>query len=487
VTRRGASRAGSAGALVLLLAGSILEAQPAPPRGPLAIRHVTVIDVSTGNRLPDRTIFVADGRIARIDSGSPARDAGLEVDGRGKFVIPGLWDLHAHLTPFGESGMALLIANGATGVRDMGGPIDRLTGWRARIEEGTLVGPRIRLSGPMIDGLRRMPGFPGMKLIASNAAEARVAVDSLRRLGVDFVKLHWVTREVYLAAAAEARAVGLAFAGHAPLDATLDEIVATGPRSIEHESGLAIAASPNGPAILRWVVDSLAGLVRSGTADGWLLIQLSIAADSMAREGYPGGRPLPVYRQMVRAGVFATPTLVTIRAYFRRGDPALRTDPRFRFIPASLLRELDLVSPDSVLSPDERTRRERDFASTRADFRAMHDAGVGFLSGTDMGVFGIFPGFSLHDELGLLTEVGLSPLEAIQAATRSAGLAFGSPDIGVIAAGARADLVLLDADPLTAIGNTTRIRAVVADGRWYDRAALDRLLERAEVAARSGR
>ena len=207
---------------------------PAPPRSPFAVTHVTVVDVTSGAERADQTVLVIGDRIQRLGPAGRVRvpDAARSVDGRGAYLVPGLWDMHTHLVAFGELGMRLMIANGVTGVRDMGGSFDRLREWRSRIAAGALIGPRVRMAGPMLDDLRGIPGSPFSKVMVSTAEAARRAVDSVQALGVDFIKVHYVSRPVYLAIAAEARARRIPFAGHVPLDATLEEVVRAGPRSI---------------------------------------------------------------------------------------------------------------------------------------------------------------------------------------------------------------------------------------------------------------
>jgi cytosine/adenosine deaminase-related metal-dependent hydrolase len=219
--------------LTTLLSAAI--AGPAAAQSPtLVIRHVNVVDVVAGEVLPDQTVVVRGDRIAAIGA---SRDLAAStgpriVDGRGRFLIPGLWDMHVHtVVPSGRPLLALYVANGVTGVRDMAGEWDTLRHWRAEIASGALVGPRIVASGPYLEGGE----VPIPHLLTRTPEEARLAVDSLARLGVDFIKVHGqLTRDTYFAAARAARERRIPFAGHVARGVTAAEASDSGQRSLEH-------------------------------------------------------------------------------------------------------------------------------------------------------------------------------------------------------------------------------------------------------------
>jgi imidazolonepropionase-like amidohydrolase len=464
----------------LLVAPTALRSQAAPaspPRdsGPVAITRVTVVDVGRGRHLPGRTVLVEGTRIAAVGPAGavrvPARTrAGTRVrvvDGRGKYLIPGLWDVHVHLAAAGEGALPLLLANGVTSVRDMGGDPDTLKRWRARIRSGTLAGPRIRFAGPMLESARWLEGvrsipmpaglerFPLWALLprvgVAGPSDARRVVDSVAALGVDLVKVRTIASPAtFVAIAAAARRHGLPVAAHAPgMDLAS---AAAGLGSIEHTETVSFAL--DGPP--RQSADSVgAAFARAGT---WFTPTL-----------------------VAQLGWRLTPDSV---ANARIADTAGQLDPRDRYV-SRTLRDFWRFQM-SVKQYEE----PRDWAAQHrkelGEFRAMRRAGVGVLAGTDLGAVLVVPGFSLHDELALLVERGgLTPAEALAAATRNPPAFFGdrvARELGTVAPGKLADLVLLDADPLADIRNTTKIRAVVADGRLLDRAALDALLAAAERA-----
>src|SRR5579859_7487065 len=229
--------------VLFTLLASFAEAQSARDAKTLAITHVTVIDVTGAAPQPDMTVIVRGGRIAEIKNSSrkTPKDAQI-VDGHGKFLIPGLWDMHVH-TNFGdwlpggkEIILPLFVANGITGVRDMGGDLRLVKEWRDQIEAGTTLGPRMVISGPMIDGAP--PHFPA-SVPVSTAADARKAVDDLKQGGADFIKVQsYIPRDAYFAVAEEAKKQGMTFVGHVPDAIRASEASNDGQKSIEHYTGI---------------------------------------------------------------------------------------------------------------------------------------------------------------------------------------------------------------------------------------------------------
>ena len=407
----------------LVLAGgtvSTLAAQSSDST--LAITSVTVIDVAAGAARPRTTVVVRGNRISVVGPSTTVRaPAGARViDGTGRFLIPGLWDMHVHLGNAGEESLKEFVAHGVTGVRDMGvEQYEPLRRWRVEILSGARVGPRIVAAGPIVDG--PTPNWP-LRVTVPDAASARRAVDSLATVGVDFIKVHQqLTRDAYFAppagvlpVAAEARRLNLHFAGHVPVVVTGIEAVEAGQRSIEHLTGL------------------------PGSAD-------SVRRATLAA--------------FKRRGAWMDPTLSVYWALAHHRDSAVVNDPRVRTISASLRKFWDeqQSSWSGDLSPEGLTLLYR---SMIADTRAVHGAGIPLLTGTDLGFIYVYPGSGLHEEMAYLVEAGLSPLDALRASTLNPARYFGwERDLGTIAVGKLADLVLLDANPLTAIGNTRRIQA----------------------------
>lgn len=443
-----------------------------PPTGAVAITHVTVIDATGAPPQADMTVIVADHHIAalgRSDGLRPPAQADI-VDGRGKFLIPGLWDMHVHEVfgdwlPRNEKVVPpLFVANGITGVRDMGGDLEVLKEWRARVAAGTLLGPRMIIAGPMLDG--PTPRFPSSAPIA-NAADGRRVVDDLTRRGVDFIKIQsLIPRDGYFAAAEEAKRLGMVFVGHVPDAVRASEASNAGQKSIEHFTGIFEGCST--------IEDKLV----TGTPRG----------PGPNVRTYDPGRAQRLIALMARNRTWQVPTLVWERGQWLVDDIDLSHDPLTKYAPAAWK---DHTWPMFVhdimqsMDTDPLPVRKKFFQMELDMTLAMFRAGVPFMAGTDTaaGVH-VFPGFSLHQELALFVRAGLTPMQALQTATRNPAEFMGRlKDLGTIERGKLADLVLLDANPLDDIANTRRIRAVVLAGRYLDRSELDRMLKGVEDAA----
>lgn len=421
----------------------------------VAFTHVSVIDGTNPSPRPDQTVVIRGNRIAQVGpAASTSIPAGTTVmDSRGKFLVPGLWDMHVHtVMPGGRAVLALYVANGVTGVRDMAGDWAQITAWRREIADGRLVGPRIVAAGPYIEG----GDVPIPHILARTPEEAVAAVDSLARLGVDFVKLHsQFKREVYFAAARAARARGLRVAGHVPRSITPEEASDSGVSSIEHMLQVPTPCTPAESLALapRFPVQSVLGRCTSDDLQ-------------------------PLFARLVRNGTWVVPTLVAgyeIAVWPRRELPG---DTVAAYLPDSLRRYVAEIfpMPDSI-PPDADVVGRALFAKRVALVGAMYRAGVGILPGTDAPLRNSPPGFGLHGELALLAQAGLSPFDVLRLATLEPARYLGLLDsLGTIGPGKLADLVLLDADPLADIANLRRVGAVMANGRLLDAKAREALL-----------
>jgi imidazolonepropionase-like amidohydrolase len=440
----------------------------------LAITGVTVIDATGEPAQPGMTVVVTGNRITALGKSSLVRVPQLArvVDGNGKFLIPGLWDMHVHTAD--PSFLSLYLANGVTGVRDMHAlDPDVLFGMRKQVQEGKKLGPRIVAAGPLVDG--PMPFVPG-SLVAADARQGREAVRKLKQMGADFVKVYnKLPREAYLAIVDEAKKQGLPLAGHLPESVSAAEASDLGQKSIEHLTGIELACSDREDELRR---EAVAGLVKADNSAAWELLGRigARAADSSSPK-----KARALFARFVRNGTWQVPTLTVLRSLVSLDDPKFLADPRVKYMPPSIRSYWSLMK----LSPETVTGLKVRYKRATGLVRAMHQAGVPFLAGTDTpGVPFVFPGFSLHDELALLVaDAGFTPLEALQTATRDPARFLGrEKDLGTIEPGKLADLVLLDANPLTDIHNTTKIAAVVANGRLLPRRELDRLLAEVEAA-----
>lgn len=397
-------------ASLLALVASILHAQsPRVPQPRLAIVNVAVID-ATGCAVQDqKTVLVTGDRIeAIVDATAPLPKGSRIIRGDGKFLIPGLWDMHVHLT---ERDLPILVAYGVTGVREMGNVLADVDGWRGKITGGGLVGPHILRVGPILNGIEYGP----VQLTIENEAQARTAVRVLKKVGVDAIKLHVaLPRDAYFALADEARKQSIPFVGHVPRSVSPLEASNAGQASLEHIQTIFEGQFPPKP-------------------------------DSEPQ----------LFAAFAKNGTAYDPTLVAYRG---------STEPQN--VDSELVRQ----------HPDLIPGRKKFFDRFLQLVGMMNREHVILLAGTDLSVNfkWLSAGASLHDELALLVTAGLSPMEALQTATRNPGR-FLHIDAGTIEVGRRVDLVLLDANPLDDIRNTRKLRAVVLDGKLLDRSRLDAL------------
>jgi imidazolonepropionase-like amidohydrolase len=450
-----------------LLAACTPGRAPAPAAADLMVTHVTVIDGTGAAPQPDQTVLIGGGRILRIAaSGRTAVPAGARViDGTGRFLIPGLWDMHVHAwnrQPF----EAIYLAHGITGIREMGTGMDPQWGgegvwrWREAIRAEDAPGPRMVAAGHILNGgaadAQPIDFFKG----APTADAARAWVDSLAGRGVDFIKVYAaLSPDAYAAIAARAREHGLPFAGHVPALVGIRGASDAGQRSIEHLYDVLVAASTDEDAVRAEIAAALAGggspgsaaqIAEIGLTDRLLATQSAEKADAL-------------YRLLARNGTWVTPTLAT------QADPRCPRSPlpvpdsaALAGVPRMLHRFVALPAQTA----DEVARDCRRMEALLRVTGAMHRAGVPLLAGSDAPNPGVVPGIGLHHELELLVRAGLTPMEALQAATRNPARYLGMADsLGTVEAGKLADLVILDADPLADIRNTRRIHAVIANGR----------------------
>ena len=461
------------------------EARPERTTRPLAFVGVTVVDVERGVLVPARTVVVAAGRVAAVgEAGAVALPPGaLRIDAPGAYLAPALWDMHAHvyaISPLLD--LPLYVAYGVTSVRDMqgcpaeGDPFiawaEDKRRWSREAEAGLRVGPRVvsttsfMANGP---GMRaRLPDAPSF-FSTSTPEEARAFVRHEAGRGVDAIKVYdRIPRAAYFALAAEARRLGLDVVGHRPLGVSAAEAAAAGQRSIEHARVFLHEAHP-GSAALRAAAERGA----------WREDRRRLVDEhdpEIARA---------IFDSLRAHGTAYVPTHLTRWMDAYADDPRVREDSLLGYL-HPLMRWQWREDLDATVAADpspEARRAYRDFYRKGLEITgAAHGAGVRVLAGTDY----IVAGADLHRELEQLVAAGLTPAEALRAATlepaRFAGL---EATRGTVAAGKVADLLLLDADPLADVRNARRLRAVVFAGNLYDRAALEGLRRTVRARARS--
>lgn len=473
----------------------LLSACALPRSADVAIRGATIVDVASGTLVPDQTLLIAGNRIAAV---GPTEELGIPseaavVDAVGGYLIPGLWDLHVHSVANVAVDMdiasiaamdwhfPLFLAHGVTGVRNMNDGTGDVTleltnSVKRRLAEGELLGPRLLANGPSLDG---DPPLASNPVVLRTAAEARVAVEHLADAGADFVKVYEnLPREAYFAIVEEARRQGLRVDGHVPFRVTPKEAASAGQRTVEHPEGLAAGCS-NAAEAARDRFDRFLSEYDRQPDDEKFLAQFRYY-----RELYDSWDPaactsmIEAYR---RYGVALAADLVTYH-HVVHAEQVISDTASMRLVPHAIRRTWE-ARLDSETTRKFQSILRPIVPLQAAQVRRFNAAGGTLLAATDVGVPWQVPGVSLHEQLVLLVDAGLTPLEALGAATLNPARVLGLADsLGTVEEGKLADLVLLEANPLEDITNTRRIRAVVANGRLYRRGDLDRLLADVEAS-----
>jgi len=454
--------------LILSLTFSACIGTALQPAADSVITHVTVIDVVTGSELKDQTVRIHDDRIASI---SPAQssDAALPgaIDAHGNFLIPGLWDMHVHVHDTME--LPLYIANGVTGIRIMSGDRDTAA---LRVELAReSPSPEIYLASAIVDG--SPPVWPG-SIVIHNPNDARRTVDEIKASGADFIKVYnRIPRDAYFALAEEAKAQHIDFEGHVPDAITAQEASAAGQRSMEHLLGIPFACSSRQQELM--IALERAPFFRD---------RMVIEAEAYRSLDQQKCRAL--FAEFKKNDTWQVPTLTVRRMWGRLDDSKFTSDPRLAYIDRkSRDRWAERIQPQLQRWGIDQYRLARGiFSADEHVTGGLFRTGVPIMAGTDAMNPYCLPGFSLHDELALLVESGLTPLAALQAATITpARFIRRTADLGTIEPGKTASLILLRADPLADVHNTTQIEAVWFKGQYFDKAALAAMLEKAKQQA----
>jgi imidazolonepropionase-like amidohydrolase len=445
---------------IALLVLSLAEACAAADNDPASVTafvHVAVVPMDRERVLEDWTVIVADGRIRELGPSSAISvpERATVIDGHGKYLMPGLADMHAHT--WEEDDFPLLLANGVTTIRNMfGGPIHLR--WRQRIAAGELDGPTIYTAGPIIDG--NPPIWPGA--VVEDSEQARRAVAEQHAARYDFLKVYArLSREAYDAISREGKALGMKVTGHVPDAVGLAAALRSGIDSIEHLSGY----------------ESLARKEATGAGEeaSWARLDES-QFESVAHE-------------TARSGAWNCPTLVLFQHRVAPGESEylgqLLARHEMRYVSAKAVRSW--LPQNNFLKSSTPARaassRGKGDAMRKKLVQALHRAGARLLLGTDYGNPFVVPGFSLHQELRNFVAAGLSPFEAIRAGTSSAAdFMKARNEFGTVEVGRRADLLLIEGNPLEDVANVNKRAGVMLRGKWYSQRQLLNELE--ELAAR---
>jgi imidazolonepropionase-like amidohydrolase len=427
--------------------------------------NVGVIPMDRERVLEDQTVLVRGDRIAEIGPATAisAPAGAVRVDGRGRYLIPGLAEMHAHVpvpeaerqvgAGYAERVVFLYLANGVTTIRGMLGHPAHLM-LRERLRRHEILGPTLYTSGPSFNGTS-----------APDPQTARRMVLEQKAAGYDFLKIHpGLSRETFDMLARTADSVGIRFAGHVPAAVGLDRALAARYASIDHLDGY---------------VERLAGWTPGAGPEGFFGLLLADRVDTALIA--------ELARRTRDAGVWNVPTQALMDGFVSPEDPAvLGRRPAMRYLPKAIVAQWVQAKRSAIAEPTYSAAQAERFIALRGRLiKALHDAGAGLALGSDAPQVMNVPGFSVHRELQAYVAAGLTPYQALATGTTNVAQYFGTADrAGTIEGGKVADLVLLDSNPLADITNTTRIAGVMARGAWVPRAELDRRL--AEIAAACG-
>ena len=461
--------------MLIAQTNSIAQSQP------LVLTHATVIDMTGAPPKSEMTVVVEGERIVEIGKTGRVKvpTTARIVDVTGKFLIPGLWDMHVH-TLIGDRPnyfFSMFTANGVTGVRDMGASLtfEQIDQLRREVATGKLLGPRIFAAGRILDGTGGL--HPEISVAADTPEQGREFVRSFKQQGADFLKVYdLLSREVYLSIVDEAKKQGIPFAGHVPFAVSAAEASDLGQKSIEHTTGIFIASSRDEEVLRKELVEASR---KVGTALG-----VRQRVEVKAIESNDARKEAALFQRFARNATWQCPTLTVRRSSILTDEKPLLADFRLKYIPLPDRQRWRNIFKGRLARADELEGIKKRYRRTLEIVGAMYRAKVGILAGTDILNPYLYPGFSLHEELELLVEAGLTPFAALQSATVNPAKFFArEKEFGTIEKGKLADLVLLDANPLEKISNTKRINAVVVNGRFLDRNALDKMLAQIEGTA----
>jgi len=453
----------------------------------IAITNTSIINMNDGEIAEGMTLIIKKGIISTIGKSNELEipSKAKVVDGTGKYIIPGLWDMHAHTSSESVTRSVLypsFIANGITGIRVLSADcfepcwelqmnIDQSKGLQSDVENSILVGPNAIFGSTYINGA--IPGKPSTIKEPGNRQDGKKLVHLLLDRGVDFIKIYdEIPRNAYFGIAEEAKKKGLPIAGHVPVSIKASEASDAGQKSIEHCcAGSLFEECSSEEKKLR---EQITKVIQSREPKNMYSLVLELV------KTYDDAKCQEVIRKFLENNTFYTPTLVATEMdnILRKDD--WRDDPRLKYLP-KIEHEFwieDEITTKEVLGIQDPLIREKRFDIVGD----MNKAGVKLLAGSDCGVFGVHYGSGLHDELELLVEAGLTELEALQTATvNPAEYSDKLEFIGNVREGLKADLLILNENPLDNISNTKRIYSVLSNGKYYDRQSLDTILENVAI------
>jgi imidazolonepropionase-like amidohydrolase len=456
----------------LVVIGLLFSACQAKQNVDLLIRNVTIVNIEEGSLFGNQFVYISVDSIVAIGNEelSDEYHAATEIDATGSYLMPGLWDNHVHFggaeyVDENEQLLSLYLAFGVTTVRDAAGDISlKVLQWRDEINAGSRVGPNILTSGPKLEGIESI--WPG-DLEIGTEDELERALDSLDKLKVDFIKItdNTLKPELFLEAVKSATKRGYSVSGHIPAALTIDQVSKAGQKTVEHLSYLMRATTP------------LESKISAGQADGSIS---GTEAAKMQSDTYSDSVALANFQQLARQGTGIVPTLLISHNIAYLDENKFESDTILDYLGPQLKESYQWrIQRMAGESNEEKQARKEGFEKVAGLIPLVQQSGMKIIAGTDAGYLNTFdfPGLAIHLELQKLVEYGLSPREALVASVINGPDYFGlNKSFGEVAVGKKADLLLLNSNPLEDIANTLSIEDVIKGGKVYDREKLDQML-----------
>lgn len=440
----------------------------------LAIEHVSVIDVEHGTINKDQTVIIQNGLITMVRDSENSADQRFDktIDGTGKYLIPGLWDMHIHW--FAQPTMDLFPIRGVTGVRVMWGNSTHHR-WREAFDAGEKLGPRMLIASQLVDGEK--PYWPTSRVAMTEQDGAEV-VDEAIEAKADFIKVYTLLpRAAYLSVAKNAKAKKIPFAGHVPRTVSAWEASELGQKSMEHLYEIRLACSSEEDTLRKMIndaVESSGDVVRTAMSKDGLLKEVNRRAAATFDEA----KARKLFKTFKKNETWQCPTLTVLHNLAYIEEPVCQDNPDLMFIPPSLKSFLAPKKDPRGRSAEQLKQSQNELKVLFKIVRMMQEEEVPIIAGTDVLNPFCLPGFSLHDELRLMVDAGLTPAQALRTATINPAKYMNRlNELGSVAIGKQADLVLLDANPLEDISNTKKIVAVFLRGKLLDRKELNQRLQ----------
>lgn len=454
-------------------------------KGDLIVKNIAVINVKDGSVTDPMDIVIVKNRITEIvpNRKNTTYLANEVIDGKGQYLIPGLWDMHTHTWWAYEEFFPLLMINGITGIREMWGDSKAIRKIRNKIDSGLVVGPDIISAGSIIDG---SPPFQKGSDVADSPEKGREIVRNQKAQGADFIKVYsYLERDVYFAIADECKKEGITFSGHIPFKVSLEEAVLAGQGSLDHFFGIMDFCSRE----KEFLTKAMRHSNRSDSLFEVRKFSTFLTRMKFETETFDIAKLSDLINLLAESNSWLCPTMVATEGSINRTKPAFKPQDIIKYMPDFAI-EGWRPSIDSTTMKTQRKNRAIEskwYNQTISLFRPLKNGGAKFLAGTDYPNAYCYPGFSLHDELQIFVDkAGFTPLEAIQTATINPAIFLKiDKDIGSVEIGKKANLIILKANPLENIYNTRQIDGVVLRGKFYRMSILKDSLERITHKANS--